>query len=158
MIRNSIIWNDFFQISRCDVYIHLFFWHRTNITNPKSEYWWFWLVQVPITFIALGAWNSEKFDVLSGVFLGITIASIPANLSSMVRRFHDAGLSTKQCLKKLSYAVAPFLFAVNLMTKIDPFSSFAVVLLIALLFSAVSFFLLFIILIGDSVYEDEEEE
>ena len=85
----------------------------------KSEYWWFWLVQVPITFIALGAlgaWNSEKFDVLSGVFLGITIASIPANLSSMVRRFHDAGLSTKQCLKKLSYAVAPFLFAVNLMT------------------------------------------
>lgn len=21
----------------------------------KSEYWWFWLVQVPITFIALGA-------------------------------------------------------------------------------------------------------
>ena len=31
----------------------------------KSEYWWFWLVQVPITFIALGAlgaWNSEKFD------------------------------------------------------------------------------------------------
>ena len=76
----------------------------------------FWLVQVPITFIALGAWNSEKFDVLSGVFLGITIASIPANLSSMVRRFHDAGLSTKQCLKKLSYAVAPFLFAVNLMT------------------------------------------
>lgn len=76
----------------------------------KSEYWWFWLVQVPITFIALGAWNSEKFDVLSGVFLGITIASIPANLSSMVRRFHDAGLSTKQCLKKLSYAVAPFLF------------------------------------------------
>lgn len=35
---------------------------------------------------------------------------------------------------------------------------FAVVLLIALLFSAVSFFLLFIILIGDSVYEDEEEE
>lgn len=124
----------------------------------KSEYWWFWLVQVPITFIALGAWNSEKFDVLSGVFLGITIASIPANLSSMVRRFHDAGLSTKQCLKKLSYAVAPFLFAFNLMTKIDPFSSFAVVLLIALLFSAVSFFLLFIILIGDSVYEDEEEE
>lgn len=124
----------------------------------KSEYWWFWLVQVPITFIALGAWNSEKFDVLSGVFLGITIASIPANLSSMVRRFHDAGLSTKQCLKKLSYAVAPFLFAVNLMKKIDPFSSFAVVLLIALLFSAVSFFLLFIILIGDSVYEDEEEE
>lgn len=87
----------------------------------KSEYWWFWLVQVPITFIALGAWNSEKFDVLSGVFLGITIASIPANLSSMVRRFHDAGLSTKQCLKKLSYAVAPFLFAVNLMTKIDLF-------------------------------------
>ena len=77
----------------------------------KSEYWWFWLVQVPITFIALGTWNSEKFDVLSGVFLGITIASIPANLSSMVRRFHDAGLSTKQCLKKLSYAVAPFLFA-----------------------------------------------
>lgn len=124
----------------------------------KSEYWWFWLVQVPITFIALGAWNSEKFDVLSGVFLGITIASIPANLFSMVRRFHDAGLSTKQCLKKLSYAVAPFLFAVNLMTKIDPLSSFAVVLLIALLFSAVSFFLLFIILIGDSVYEDEEEE
>ena len=92
------------------------------------------------------------------MFLGITIASIPANLSSMVRRFHDAGLSTKQCLKKLSYAVAPFLFAVNLMTKIDPFSSFAVVLLIALLFSAVSFFLLFIILIGDRVYEDEEEE
>lgn len=90
----------------------------------KSEYWWFWLVQVPITFIALGAlgtWNSEKFDVLSGVFLGITIASIPANLSSMIRRFHDAGLSTKQCLKKLFYAVAPFLFAVNLMTKIDPF-------------------------------------
>ena len=124
----------------------------------KSEYWWFWLVQVPITFIALGAWNSEKFDVLSGVFLGIAIASIPANLSSMVRRFHDAGLSTKQCLKKLSYAVAPFLFAVNLMTKIDLFSSFAVVLLMALLFSAVSFFLLFIILIGDSVYEDEEEE
>ena len=127
----------------------------------KSEYWWFWLVQVPITFIALGAlgtWNSEKFDVLSGVFLGITIASIPANLSSMIRRFHDAGLSTKQCLKKLFYAVAPFLFAVNLMTKIDPFSSFAVVLLIALLFSAVSFFLLFIILIGDSVYEVEEEE
>lgn len=124
----------------------------------KSEYWWFWLVQVPITFIALGAWNSEKFDVLSGVFLGITIASIPANLSSMVRRFHDAGLSIKQCLKKLSYAVAPFLFAVNLMTMIDPFSSFAVVLLVALLFSAVSFFLLFIILIGDSVYEDEEEE
>lgn len=124
----------------------------------KSEYWWFWLVQVPITFIALGTWNSEKFDVLSGVFLGITIASIPANLSSMIRRFHDAGLSTKQCLKKLFYAVAPFLFAVNLMTKIDPFPSFAVVLLIALLFSAVSFFLLFIILIGDSVYEDEEEE
>lgn len=33
----------------------------------KSEYWWFWLVQVPITLIALGAlgaWNSEKFDVL----------------------------------------------------------------------------------------------
>lgn len=60
----------------------------------KSEYWWFWLVQVPITFIALGTWNSEKFDVLSGVFLGITIASIPANLSSMIRRFHDAGLST----------------------------------------------------------------
>ena len=50
----------------------------------KSEYWWFWLVQVPITFIALGTWNSEKFDVLSGVFLGITIASIPANLSSMI--------------------------------------------------------------------------
>lgn len=67
-------------------------------------------------------------------------------------------LSTKQCLKKLSYAVAPFLFAVNFATVIDPFSSFAVVLLIALLFSAVSFFLLFIILIGDSVYEDEEEE
>lgn len=66
----------------------------------KSEYWWFWLVQVPITFIALGTWNSEKFDVLSGVFLGITIASIPANLSSMIRRFHDAGLSTKQCLSK----------------------------------------------------------
>ena len=124
----------------------------------KSEYWWFWLVQVPITFIALGAWNSEKFDVLSGVFLGITIASIPANLSSMVRRFHDAGLSTKQCLKKLSYAVAPFLFAVNLAIAIDSFSFFAIVVLLALLFSAVSFFLLFIILIGDSVYEDEEEE
>ena len=127
----------------------------------KSEYWWFWLVQVPITFIALGAlgaWNSEKFDVLSGVFLGIAIASIPAYLSSMVRRFHDAGLSTKQCLKKLSYAVAPFLFAVNLAIAIDSFSFFAIVVLLALLFSAVSFFLLFIILIGDSVYEDEEEE
>lgn len=123
----------------------------------KSEYWWFWLVQVPITG-ALGAWNSEKFDVLSGVFLGIAIASIPANLSSMVRRFHDAGLSTKQCLKKLSYAVAPFLFAVNLAIAIDSFSFFAIVVLLALLFSAVSFFLLFIILIGDSVYEDEEEE
>lgn len=106
----------------------------------------------------IGAWNSEKFDVLSGVFLGIAIASIPANLSSMVRRFHDAGLSTKQCLKKLSYAVAPFLFAVNLAIAVDSFSFFAIVVLLALLFSAVSFFLLFIILIGDSVYEDEEEE
>lgn len=76
----------------------------------KSEYWWFWLVQVPITFIALGAWNSEKFDVLSGVFLGITIASIPANLSSMIRRFHDAGLSTKQCLKKLFLCGSPIPF------------------------------------------------
>ena len=79
----------------------------------KSEYWWFWLVQVPITFIALGAlgtWNSEKFDVLSGVFLGITIASIPANLSSMIRRFHDAGLSTKQCLKKFNDKDRSFFF------------------------------------------------
>ena len=76
----------------------------------------------------------------------------------MVRRFHDAGLSTKQCLKKLSYAVAPFLFAVNLAIAVDSFSFFAIVVLLALLFSAVSFFLLFIILIGDSVYEDEEEE
>lgn len=60
--------------------------------------------------------------------------------------------------KEIVLCGSPIPFAVNLMTKIDPFSSFAVVLLIALLFSAVSFFLLFIILIGDSVYEDEEEE
>lgn len=123
----------------------------------KSEYWWFWLFQLVLCVIV--CYSAVLNKVLIYVLIGVMIASIPANLSSMVRRFHDAGLSTKQLLMKLSYAVAPFLFAVNFATVIDPFSSFAVVLLIALLlFSAVSFFLLFIILIGDSVYEDEEEE
>lgn len=125
----------------------------------KSEYWWFWLFQLVLCVLTHYAVDLANHEMLNGIFvcilIGVIIASVPANISSMVRRFHDAGLSTWTCIKRLLQIVGLsflgiFIFAI--------FGSSIIVCLIALLWPFIGLLFLFMVLIGDSAYDEDEEE
>lgn len=120
----------------------------------KSEYWWFWLFQV--IMISLFIFIEHFEDTVAGtIVLGILIASIPANISSMVRRFHDAGFSTRKCFERLLPTLG-FIIIGWYFSALFGYSGMSIMLLITLGACCIGSLSLFIVLIGDSVYEDEE--
>lgn len=67
----------------------------------KSEYWWFWLFQLVLCVMTYYSLDLDGNKTLNGVLVGVVMASVPANISSMVRRFHDAGFSVRSCIVRI---------------------------------------------------------
>lgn len=66
----------------------------------KSEYWWF-VLYLGLLF-GLSIWlNDIDSEIVGGVYVGLIIGTVPAMFSVLVRRFHDVGLSTWSCIKRL---------------------------------------------------------
>ena len=120
----------------------------------KSEYWWFVLYLGLL--LGLSIWlNDIDTEIVGGVYVGLIIGTVPAMFSVLVRRFHDAGLSTWSCIKRLlQIAGLSFLGCILLAILGNSILS----TLIALLWPFIGFLFMFIVLIGDSVYEDDDEE
>ena len=120
----------------------------------KSEYWWF-VLYLGLLF-GLSIWlNDIDSEIVVGVYVGLIIGTVPAMFSVLVRRFHDVGLSTWSCIKRL-LQVAGLSFLGCILLAILGNSILSV--LIALLWPFIGFLFMFIVLIGDSVYEDDDEE
>lgn len=120
----------------------------------KSEYWWF-VLYLGLLF-GLSIWlNDIDSEIVVGVYVGLIIGTVPAMFSVLVRRFHDVGLSTWSCIKRL-LQVAGLSFLGCILLAILGNSIFSA--LIALLWPFIGFLFMFIVLIGDSVYEDDDEE
>lgn len=120
----------------------------------KSEYWWF-VLYLGLLF-GLSIWlNDIDSEIVGGVYVGLIIGTVPAMISVLVRRFHDVGLSTWSCIKRLlQIAGLSFLGCILLAILGNSILS----ALIALLWPFIGFLFMFIVLIGDSVYEDDDEE
>lgn len=120
----------------------------------KSEYWWF-VLYLGLLF-GLSIWlNDIDSEIVGGVYVGLIIGTAPAMFSVLVRRFHDVGLSTWSCIKRLlQIAGLSFLGCILLAILGNSILS----ALIALLWPFIGFLFMFIVLIGDSVYEDDDEE
>ena len=120
----------------------------------KSEYWWF-VLYLGLLF-GLSIWlNDIDSEIVVGVYVGLIIGTVPAMFSVLVRRFHDVGLSTWSCIKRL-LKVAGLSFLGCILLAILGNSILSA--LIALLWPFIGFLFMFIVLIGDSVYEDDDEE
>ena len=119
----------------------------------KSEYWWF-VLYLGLLF-GLSIWlNDIDSEIVGGVYVGLIIGTVPAMISVLVRRFHDVGLSTWSCIKRLlQIAGLSFLGCILLAILGNSILS----ALIALLWPFIGFLFMFIVLIGDSVYEDDDE-
>lgn len=120
----------------------------------KSEYWWF-VLYLGLLF-GLSIWlNDIDSEIVGGVYVGLIIGTVPAMSSVLVRRFHDVGLSTWSCIKRLlQIAGLSFLGCILLAILGNSILS----ALIALLWPFIGILFMFIVLIGDSVYEDDDEE
>ena len=120
----------------------------------KSEYWWF-VLYLGLLF-GLSIWlNDIDSEIVVGVYVGLIIGTVPAMFSVLVRRFHDVGLSTWSCIKRqLQVAGLSFLGCILLAIL----GNSILTALIALLWPFIGFLFMFIVLIGDSVYEDDDEE
>lgn len=121
----------------------------------KSEYWWFWLFQVIMVSLFIIIEHFED-TVVGTIVLGILIASIPANISSMVRRFHDAGFSTRSWLKRF-LATVSFIIIGWKFSGLFGYTGMSMMAMITIGACGIEFLSLFIVLIGDSVYEEDEE-
>ena len=120
----------------------------------KSEYWWF-VLYLGLLF-GLSIWlNDIDSEIVVGVYVGLIIGTVPAMFSVLVRRFHDVGLSTWSCIKRL-LQVAGLSFLGCILLAILGNSILSA--LIALLWPFIGFLFMFIVLIGDSVYVDVDEE
>lgn len=120
----------------------------------KSEYWWF-VLYLGLLF-GLSIWlNDIDSEIVGGVYVGLIIGTVPAMFSVLVRRFHDVGLSTWSCIKRL-LQIAGLSFWGCILLAILGNSILSA--LIALLCPFIGFLFMFIVLIGDSVYEDDDEE
>ena len=120
----------------------------------KSEYWWF-VLYLGLLF-GLSIWlNDIDSEIVVGVYVGLIIGTVPAMFSVLVRRFHDVGLSTWSCIKRL-LQIAGLSFGGCILLAILGNSILSA--LIALLWPFIGFLFMFIVLIGDSVYEDDDEE
>lgn len=119
----------------------------------KSEYWWF-VLYLGLLF-GLSIWlNDIDSEIVGGVYVGLIIGTVLAMFSVLVRRFHDVGLSTWSCIKRLlQIAGLSFLGCILLAILGNSILS----ALIALLWPFIGFLFMFIVLIGDSVYEDDDE-
>ena len=127
----------------------------------KSEYWWFWLYGIILAVIQLCL--GRDFEVIRYILVGISIASIPASFSVMLRRFHDAGFTTKSCLKRIFMTIglifAGVIFTPILVMIFGRECAATVHLVVDVLIPLIGWFIfVFIVLIGDSAYDEEEEE
>lgn len=125
----------------------------------KSEYWWFWLYGMILAVIQMNL--GRDVEVVINILLGISIASIPASFSVMFRRFHDAGFTTKSCLKRIFLMIGLIIFGLiftPIIVKILGRECAATVYFVVdVLIPVIGWFILvFIVLIGDSAYDDEE--
>ena len=120
----------------------------------KSEYWWF-VLYLGLLF-GLSIWlNDIDSEIVGGVYVGLIIGTVPAMFSVLVRRFHDVVLSTWSCIKRLlQIAGLSFLGCILLAILGNSILS----ALIALLWPFIGFLFMFIVLIGDSVYEEDDDE
>ncbi len=119
----------------------------------KTEFWWF--VLFLCLLFGVSAWiNDIDSAVVGGVYIGLIIGTVPALFSVLVRRFHDVGLSTWSCIKRLLQIVGLSFGGIILFAI---FGSSILAGLIALLWPFIGFLFLFIVLIGDSVYDEEEK-
>ena len=120
----------------------------------KSEYWWF-VLYLGLLF-GLSIWlNDIDSEIVGGVYVGLIIGTVPAMFSVLVRRFHDVGLSTWSCIKRL-LQIAGLSFLGCILLEILGNSILSA--LIALLWTFIGFLFMFIVLIGDSVYEEDDDE
>ena len=120
----------------------------------KSEYWWF-VLYLGLLF-GLSIWlNDIDSEIVVGVYVGLIIGTVPAMFSVLVRRFHDVGLSTWSCIKRL-LQIAGLSFLGCILLAI--LGNSILTALIALLWPFIGFLFMFIVLIGDSVYVDVDEE
>ena len=120
----------------------------------KSEYWWF-VLYLGLLF-GLSIWlNDIDSEIVVGVYVGLIIGTVPAMFSVLVRRFHDVGLSTWSCIKRLRQVAGLSFWGCILLAILGNSILSA---LIALLWPFIGFLFMFIVLIGDSVYEDDDEE
>ena len=104
----------------------------------------------------LSIWlNDIDSEIVVGVYVGLIIGTVPAMFSVLVRRFHDVGLSTWSCIKRL-LQIAGLSFLGCILLAI--LGNSILTALIALLWPFIGFLFMFIVLIGDSVYEDDDEE
>lgn len=85
--------------------------------------------------------------MLSKIFLKVAVTSVPTGLSSVMQEFRSTKLDAGRYLGGLSCTMTPFLFTIGLVAGVSPFSSFTMMLLVTLLFSTISFFLLFVVLV-----------
>jgi uncharacterized membrane protein YhaH (DUF805 family) len=67
-----------------------------NGRASRSEFWWFWMLNTVIGIIIL--FIKPKFEILKWILIGWVIATIPASLAAMTRRFHDVGFRMRSCL------------------------------------------------------------
>lgn len=120
----------------------------------KSEFWWF-VLYLGLLF-GLSIWlNDIDSEIVGGVYVGLIIGTVPAMFSVLVRRFHDVGLSTWACIKRLLQIAGLSLLGCILLAILG---NSILSTLIALLWPFIGFLFMFIVLIGDSVYEDDDEE
>ena len=70
------------------------------MVRPAWDNWWF-VLYLGLLF-GLSIWlNDIDSEIVGGVYVGLIIGTVPAMFSVLVRRFHDVGLSTWSCIKRL---------------------------------------------------------
>lgn len=91
----------------------------------KSEYWWF-VLYLGLLF-GLSIWlNDIDSEIVGGVYVGLIIGTVPAMFSVLVRRFHDVGLSTWSCIKRLLQIVGLSFWGVYITCNIREFYTYCI--------------------------------
>lgn len=91
----------------------------------KSEYWWF-VLYLGLLF-GLSIWlNDIDSEIVGGVYVGLIIGTVPAMFSVLVRRFHDVGLSTWSCIKRLLQIAGLSFWGVYITCNIREFYTFSI--------------------------------
>ena len=91
----------------------------------KSEYWWF-VLYLGLLF-GLSIWlNDIDSEIVGGVYVGLIIGTVPAMFSVLVRRFHDVGLSTWSCIKRLLQIAGLSFGGVYITCNIREFYTFSI--------------------------------